>query len=130
MYGLLRPHLDIVRRLTSCFQGEPGGTAPPPEFPQQPAPVYGDPRAMQGYYGSPPPQQYGSPAPNYGPGLYGPPQAGPYQQQPMMYYGPPPGGYYDNGYGGNRGMGAGDGMFAACAGILAACCCLDMCCLF
>ncbi|KAK5168793.1 uncharacterized protein LTR77_006102 [Saxophila tyrrhenica] len=63
----------------TVLQKAPEG--PPPGYPQQAhfdaGPV--DPRS-QNYYGSPPPQQYGSPSP------YG--QPGPYQQGP---YGPPPG---------------------------------------
>ncbi|KAK4982537.1 hypothetical protein LTR66_009225 [Elasticomyces elasticus] len=128
--------------------GAPEG--PPPKYPQQPPQAHydagpanasyyngGDPRAQQGYYGSPAPQQYGSPAPfNQGP--YGPPQQqyqqgpGPYggPQQGMQYqqqgpYGAQPG--YQNGGRGGRYSGS-EGICAGIAGALACCCCLD--CLF
>ncbi|KAK4498476.1 hypothetical protein PRZ48_011134 [Zasmidium cellare] len=101
-------------------------TGPPPGYPQQPQQAHydagpaGDPRgAADGYYGSPPPGQYGQPMygqqpygqPGYPPQGY-PPQGGPYQQQPMMYQqGPPPGAYDDQ-----RGA-AGGGAGGCCRGL-------------
>ncbi|KAK3051412.1 hypothetical protein LTR09_007435 [Extremus antarcticus] len=107
---------------------------PPPVYPQQAhydaGPV--DPRGQsQGYYGSPPPQQYGQPAPYqqgpYQQGPYGQPAPGygpQYQQQPMYYQQQPPMGYHDDRRGG--GMGAGGGICAGIMGALACCCCLDV----
>ncbi|KAK8206570.1 hypothetical protein M8818_004403 [Zalaria obscura] len=122
-------------------------TGPPPSYPQQPAPAHydagpanasyynqlSDPRAQQGYYGSPAPQGYGSPAP-YQQGPYGPPQQQGYQQGPYgppqqqgMYYQQQPmyapqGGYYQQQQRGS----SGEGICAGIMGALACCCCLDL----
>lgn len=71
----------------------------------------GDTGPPGGYYNQ---QQY--PTQGYQQQGYGP------QYGPQGYYGPQQGGYYDN----RNGAGMGTGLLAG----LAACCCLEACCLF